>query len=212
MAAPKTASYWVDSVPAPRFSAFEEGVAVDVVVVGGGIAGITTALLLKRGGRRVAVLEARKVAQQVTGRTTAKVTSLHGLIYADLVSRLGRDAARIYGESNQSALEFVCRVVAEEAIDCDLQRKAAYTYSRSGERLERYGPRRMPPGSWGCPPPSSARSPCPSRSRGPSASSSRRSSTRSSIWMRSRGGFPAAAAMSSRACGFWTSNPATAAR
>ena len=66
----------------------------DVAVLGGGIVGITTALLLKEAGERVVLLEADRLGRGVTGHTTAKVSSQHGMIYGRLASRFGADAAR----------------------------------------------------------------------------------------------------------------------
>jgi monoamine oxidase len=73
-------SYWVATAPETSFPPYRGGgLKVDVAVLGGGITGLTTALLLKQDGASVAVIEAGKVACGVTGYTTAKVTSLHGL-------------------------------------------------------------------------------------------------------------------------------------
>jgi ribulose 1,5-bisphosphate synthetase/thiazole synthase len=76
-------SYWVDSTSTNNFSSLENHVAI----VGAGIAGITAATLLKKAGKTVAVLESREVGTGATGHTTAKVTSLHQLIYATLILR-----------------------------------------------------------------------------------------------------------------------------
>ena len=57
--------------------------SVDVAVLGAGIVGLTTALLLERQGARVAVLEARRVAAGASGYNTAKLSSLHGLSYSE---------------------------------------------------------------------------------------------------------------------------------
>jgi glycine/D-amino acid oxidase-like deaminating enzyme len=74
------------------FAPYEGGdLRVEVAVIGGGITGLTTALLLKQAGVSVAVIEAGRVACGVTGSTTAKVTSLHGLTYAKLASTFGQE-------------------------------------------------------------------------------------------------------------------------
>src|SRR3982750_2925494 len=74
----KNTSLWVDSAPKTSYPALTPGLHVDVGVLGGGIAGLTTALLLKRNGASVAVVEAGRVGAGVTAYTTAKVTSLQG--------------------------------------------------------------------------------------------------------------------------------------
>ncbi len=131
-------SVWVDTGPEqPALPRLEDHVRADVVVIGGGIAGITTALLLKEAGVRVVLLEAGRLARGVSGYTTAKVSSQHGLIYARLSSRFGADAARTYGSANQAALEWIARRVREQAIDCDFRRRPSYAYvSEGGDRSQ----------------------------------------------------------------------------
>src|SRR5919205_443473 len=107
----------------------------DVAVVGGGITGLTTALLLQQAGAAVAVLEADAVAAGVTGYTTAKVTSLHGLTYADLERSFGPDGARAYAEANQAALAEMARLVSDLAIDCAFERLPAFTYTEQADSV-----------------------------------------------------------------------------
>ena len=127
----KPISFWIDSAPDTTFPALSHDVVVDVAIVGGGIAGVTTAKLLKKMGKTVAIVESKKIAEGVSGHTTAKITSLHQLIYADLLKSLGCEKAKIYAESNQAALERVAKFVSDEQIDCDFSRRSAYTFAES---------------------------------------------------------------------------------
>jgi glycine/D-amino acid oxidase-like deaminating enzyme len=112
-------SYWMASAPETSFPRYPGGaLKVDVAVLGGGITGLTTAMLCKQAGATVAVVEAGRVAGGVTGSTTAKVTSLHGLTYAKLTSTFGAEGARIYGQANQAGLELITRLVEQLGIDC----------------------------------------------------------------------------------------------
>jgi glycine/D-amino acid oxidase-like deaminating enzyme len=104
----------------------KEDIEVEVVIVGGGITGLTSAYLLKEAGFTVAVLEKRTVGAGTTGRTTGKVTSQHNLIYHDLEKRLGADAAGVYGQANQSALEQIEAIINKETIDCDWTREESF--------------------------------------------------------------------------------------
>jgi len=130
-------SLWVATAPAPQFPALQDEIAVDVAVLGGGIVGVTVALLLKRAGKTVALIESSRIVQGVTGYTTAKVTSGHNLIYRNLIDAFGEESARIYAESNQAALERIARFVADERIACDFERKPNYCYGESPEELQR---------------------------------------------------------------------------
>jgi glycine/D-amino acid oxidase-like deaminating enzyme/nitrite reductase/ring-hydroxylating ferredoxin subunit len=131
----KPASFWIDSTGDIDASTFVNNALVDVAIVGAGIAGLTAANLLKRAGKTVAVIESRRIAIGTSGHTTAKVTSLHQLIYADLIKEMGEEKARLYAQSNQSAVEQVAKFVAEEKIDCDFSRQSAYTFAESPKNL-----------------------------------------------------------------------------
>src|SRR5436305_1034393 len=128
----RNTSLWVDSAPQTDYPVLKAGTHVDVAVLGGGIAGLTTALLLKREGARVAVVEAGHVGAGVTAYTTAKVTSLHGIQYQSVRSSFGVDGARAYAEANEAGLALVADLVDELRIDCDFRRKPAYTYAEDG--------------------------------------------------------------------------------
>jgi glycine/D-amino acid oxidase-like deaminating enzyme/nitrite reductase/ring-hydroxylating ferredoxin subunit len=125
------ASLWLKTAPTPQRPCIEGHLDVDIAVVGGGITGVTAALLAKEAGATVALLEAGRIAGGVTGYTTAKVTSLHGLTYARLIARFGEEGARAYGEANEAGLERIARFVSELEIDCDFERRANYTYALS---------------------------------------------------------------------------------
>src|SRR4051812_10036630 len=96
-------SYWMDSTSTTAYPVLTGDVEVDVVVVGGGIAGLCTAWELTQVGQRVALMEADRIAAGVTGYTTAKLSVLHTLIYAKIRKSFGPDAARFYAESQQHA-------------------------------------------------------------------------------------------------------------
>src|SRR3712207_2202221 len=89
-------SLWLDGMPTTPRSATAPEETVDVAVIGGGITGITTALLLKQAGARVAVIEARSVAGGVSGANTAKVTALQSTVLSTIRSRHGEQAAEVY--------------------------------------------------------------------------------------------------------------------
>ncbi|MDT0168750.1 FAD-dependent oxidoreductase [Pseudarthrobacter sp. BRE9] len=122
-------SLWLATAGATDFPGLRGTVEVDVAVIGGGIAGLTAALALKRSGRSVAVLEAGRIGTGVTGHTTGKVTSLHRLVYTDLNRTHGSSAAGIYGLANQAAVEHIAHVVAAENIPCGYRRVANYTFA-----------------------------------------------------------------------------------
>ena len=129
-------SLWLETTERPQQPRLQGDLTVDVAVIGAGITGVTTALLLKQAGARVALLEGRRLGHGVTGYTTAKISSLHGLTYANLASKLGDEVARAYGDANEAGLERIAAFVDELAIECDFRRRANLTYTESRERLE----------------------------------------------------------------------------
>jgi glycine/D-amino acid oxidase-like deaminating enzyme/nitrite reductase/ring-hydroxylating ferredoxin subunit len=125
----KPTSYWVDSTPDTTHPQLDRDLSVDVAIVGGGMLGITAALMLKRQGATVAVLEGGRVAGGVTAYTTAKVASSHGVHYMPVTKSFGADGARAYADAQQSALAQMGAWVDELGIDCDWRRKPSFIYS-----------------------------------------------------------------------------------
>ncbi|HVL05069.1 MAG TPA: FAD-dependent oxidoreductase [Acidimicrobiales bacterium] len=130
-------SLWVGTSAVTRFHELHGDLSADVVVVGAGIAGLTTAALLKADGARVVVIEAGRVASGVTGYTTAKLTVLHGLVFDDLAQAFGDEAARKYADANLAGMATVADLAARHQLDCELERRPAYTYTTDPEMAEK---------------------------------------------------------------------------
>lgn len=94
-------SYWNATATAPDFPQLTGDVRVEIAIIGGGIVGMTTARMLKDMGVTVAVIEARKVGRQVTGKSTAKMTSQHSVIYQTLEQKFGEHQAHLYAEAQE---------------------------------------------------------------------------------------------------------------
>jgi glycine/D-amino acid oxidase-like deaminating enzyme/nitrite reductase/ring-hydroxylating ferredoxin subunit len=133
---PVIGSLWFHDSTRPARAPLDRDLTVDVTVLGAGIVGLTTALLLERQGARVAVLEARRVGAGASGYNTAKLSSLHGLTYETLAGTLGSDAARTYGAANEAGIARVFELADELGIECDLRRKPNYTYAESPSDLD----------------------------------------------------------------------------
>jgi glycine/D-amino acid oxidase-like deaminating enzyme/nitrite reductase/ring-hydroxylating ferredoxin subunit len=105
-------------------------------VVGAGIAGLTAALLLKRAGIDVTVLEADLVGGGVTGHTTGKLTAGQGLAYSRIEEEHGTASARTYADSQVAAVELVFDLADELEIECDLTRVSDYVYAEVDEEVK----------------------------------------------------------------------------
>ncbi|GAA3640651.1 FAD-dependent oxidoreductase [Lentzea roselyniae] len=122
-------SLWLSALPATPRPPLTGKHTFDVAVVGGGITGLTTALLLKRRGLRVVVLEAGRVASGVSGNNTAKVTALQSTVYSQIIKAHDLAAATDYATASLAAVAQVADLVQLENISCDLRRAPAATYA-----------------------------------------------------------------------------------
>ena len=126
-------SLWPKTVELPSFPALQKDLQTDVLVIGGGIAGLLCADRLRRLGINVVVAEANTVACGVSSHTTAKITAQHGGIYHRLERSRGLSAAKQYYAANHEAMEEY-RAYAEQ-FDFEYQECDAFLYS-TNNRLE----------------------------------------------------------------------------
>lgn len=129
-------SLWKQSVEMPSFPSLEGDVKTDALIIGGGLAGLLTAYMLKSRGVDCAVAERNVICGGNTGNTTAKITFQHGLIYRKILRAYGRERAAMYMEANRRALEKYAELCKN--IDCDFCRADNYVYTMRGmKRLEK---------------------------------------------------------------------------
>ena len=121
------------STEATAYPRLDTDIEVEVAIVGGGIAGLSTAWELACAGRSVALIEAARIAGGVTGHTTAKLSSQHGLVYGRLRTTFGPEAARLYAAAQTDAVEHLAATAEQLGVDCDLERAPAFVYTESEE-------------------------------------------------------------------------------
>ena len=112
-------SIWQETTKAPLFDALKKNIDVDIAVIGGGIAGILCAYLLKQRGFHAAVFEANRICSGQIAGTTAKITIQHGPIYADMIKNYGFIKTRQYLEAGKTALALYQQIINDKNIDCD---------------------------------------------------------------------------------------------
>lgn len=110
-------SLWLEQINLPEFPCLEKDIKTDVLIIGGGFAGILCAQMLEQAGIDYILIEADRICRGISGNTTAKITSQHGLIYSKIEKRYGTEAARMYFQANEDArgrYQSLC-----EQIPCD---------------------------------------------------------------------------------------------
>jgi glycine/D-amino acid oxidase-like deaminating enzyme len=132
----KESYFWLKNVPSTNFPKLKEGLSVDVAILGGGIAGVTTATLLKDSGFNVALIEADRIVKDVTIGTTAKISIAPNVIYNRLISTFGEDTAQKYANASIKSLEKISELIKEKDIDCDFYRLPLYIYAGSEDKVE----------------------------------------------------------------------------
>lgn len=123
-----TNAIWESGVNMPEFPPLNYDLKTDVLIVGGGMAGILCAHMLEQAGVDYILVEADRICNGVTRNTTAKITSQHGLIYNKLVRQYGKKIARGYWEANEAAIGEYEKLA--QSIDCDFQKADNYIYTK----------------------------------------------------------------------------------
>lgn len=120
-------SLWLDGTQRLGSDPLPPGAEYDHIVVGAGLTGLVTALLLAQAGRRVAVLERRHAGAVTTGNTTAKISLLQGTTYSRLLRYHSRNVAAAYLDGNREAFSWLLSYCREHGVP--VQRRDAYTYA-----------------------------------------------------------------------------------
>ncbi len=129
-------SIWTKTALPTTFEKLQGDISTDVLIIGGGMAGLLCARFLKERGISCVVAEAEEICGGITKNTTAKITLQHGLIYHKIAYRFGIDGARLYYDAQNKALEKYRELCKN--IPCDFQDQPSYVYSRKDLRkLER---------------------------------------------------------------------------
>jgi glycine/D-amino acid oxidase-like deaminating enzyme/nitrite reductase/ring-hydroxylating ferredoxin subunit len=122
-------SYWIDTAPIRHFPALNREIAVDVLIVGAGITGITTAYLLKQAGLSVALIERERAAMIDTGHTTAHLTFVTDVRLTELVKNVGKNHAQATWDAGAAAIDQIEAIVEQEKIECEFSRVPGHLHA-----------------------------------------------------------------------------------
>lgn len=130
-----TNSVWRETAAMPAFSSLQGSIRTDVLIIGGGIAGILCAHMLAQAGVEYILVEEQEICSGITENTTAKITSQHGMIYDRLLHRFGLERAKAYLQANEEAVD-VYRKLCQE-IDCEYREQSSFVYTQEEASLQR---------------------------------------------------------------------------
>jgi glycine/D-amino acid oxidase-like deaminating enzyme/nitrite reductase/ring-hydroxylating ferredoxin subunit len=135
----RTESLWRATHQLQRFPHLNGDRGTEVAIVGGGVTGLTAAVLLARSGRRVAIVERDFMGSGETGNTTAHLTEAVDARYQNIVRDFGEANAKLVGESKRAALDRIEAFVRESGVDCGFTRLSGYLYAGRQEDVESLG-------------------------------------------------------------------------
>lgn len=121
-------SVWSE-VARKEYKSLNGDITCDVLVIGGGMAGVLTAHYLQKLGRKVVLVEARQLGDGITKNTTAVITAQHDTLYKDMIKKNGASKARDYLNANLQAVQEFKTLIENEGIDCELEITPSYLYS-----------------------------------------------------------------------------------
>ncbi len=125
-------SIWQKDIELPQFPTLKNDTSCDVLIIGGGLAGLLTAYRLQQAGVNYILVEKNRIAQGTTAHTTAKITYQHGLCYNKLLKQVGLNSAKMYVKANQLAFSELCSLAKHS--DCDFEWRDSYVYSLNNRK------------------------------------------------------------------------------
>lgn len=135
MSRPTDDPVWTE-VEVREFPPLQESLSTQACVVGGGIAGITTAYLLTKAGYRVVVIDDGPIGGGQTACTSAHLASALDDRYCEIESLYGADKTQLVAESHATAIDQIESIIAAEQLSCDFQRTDGYLFAQRADDQE----------------------------------------------------------------------------
>ena len=133
----KNISIWEDTVKFINFPSLSEDKKVDVLIIGGGITGVSSLYQLKDSNLSVALVEQNKIGFGITGKSTGKLCFLQNDLLDKIRNNFGDEKASIYLKSQIDAINLACSIIEKERIDCDLKKVKSYLYTNKDSEINK---------------------------------------------------------------------------
>ena len=133
----KHTSLWLDGIKAIKEPILKENIKCDVLIIGAGISGISTAYHLRGHNLNTVVVDKNEIGHGITSRTTGKITYLQETIYSELKNKYSKEIAKKYLYSQKDAIELFTSFVKKHHIDCNLDRVSSYVFSSKKSQIEK---------------------------------------------------------------------------
>lgn len=133
----KNYSIWLDDINEDKLEELNKDISVDVLIIGGGITGISVAYELSKSNLNVTLVEKNRIGHGVTARTTGKLTFLQENIYSKLNKTYGINTAKLYLKSQQEAISNVKNIIKQENIDCSFNEVSSYIFTNSNSDISK---------------------------------------------------------------------------
>lgn len=133
----KKKSLWLDGIKKETCPSLNKDLVVDILIIGGGMTGISTAYHLRNSNLKVCLVDQDLVAHGVSGKTTGKLTFLQELIYSKLCSEYNIEKAKQYLKSQKEAIDLVSKIIKENNIECDFDTVDSYVFADKINDIEK---------------------------------------------------------------------------
>lgn len=134
----KKISIWIDNIKDKELPKLKENITCDILIVGGGIAGLSTAYNLKDTDKKVILIEQSKCGRGVTSNNTGKLTYMQDLIYHKIEKNYNFKVAKLYLDSQKEAIDIITNIIKENKIECNLEKTNAYVFSNNENNYKNF--------------------------------------------------------------------------
>ncbi|MBE6157099.1 MAG: FAD-dependent oxidoreductase [Firmicutes bacterium] len=133
----KNYSIWLEGIAKDKYPTLDKDIETDILIIGGGITGISTAYHLRKSKLKICVVDRGKVGLGISSKTTGKLTYLQDLIYTKLSKQHSCNSLKEYLNSQKDAIKLVESIIKKHGIDCDYTKQKSYLFASSVEEINK---------------------------------------------------------------------------